>query len=142
VPSPHMGRGWESRLVYTGTRAARTSSSVLSRSVALAHSLSRSRLPFLLPTWSPRGWECVPAGKIMPAWRNFTAPASILCGPTNSVPVTIDLGTNCGRFIRLIICFLTYFLVGIVFFSHNKSANSIFQPAYQHSRMDLCMVLS
>jgi hypothetical protein len=27
--------------------------------------------------------------------------------------------------------------VGTVFFSHNKSVNSIFQPAYQHSRMGL-----
>jgi hypothetical protein len=27
-----------------------------------------------------------------------------------------------------------YFSVEIVFFSHNKSANSVFQPAYQHSR--------
>jgi hypothetical protein len=38
-------------------------------------------------------------------------------------------------FIRLIICtFQLVFSVGTVFFSHNKSANSIFQPAYQRSR--------
>jgi hypothetical protein len=30
--------------------------------------------------------------------------------------------------------FLACFLVGTVFFSHNKSANIIFQPAYQRSR--------
>jgi hypothetical protein len=30
--------------------------------------------------------------------------------------------------------FFSAFLAGTVFFSHNKSANSIFQPAYQHSR--------
>jgi hypothetical protein len=29
-----------------------------------------------------------------------------------------------------------YFSVGIVFFSYNKSANSVFQPAYQHSRTE------
>jgi hypothetical protein len=39
-------------------------------------------------------------------------------------------------FIRLIIyLFQLVFLAVIVFFSHNKSANSVFQPAYQHSRM-------
>jgi hypothetical protein len=38
-------------------------------------------------------------------------------------------------FIRLIIrLFQLIFLIGTVFFSHNKSANSVFQPAYQHSR--------
>jgi hypothetical protein len=38
-------------------------------------------------------------------------------------------------FIRLIIrLFQLIFSVGIVFFSRNKSANSIFEPAYQHSR--------
>jgi hypothetical protein len=38
-------------------------------------------------------------------------------------------------FIRLIIrLFQLVFLVGTVFFSHNKSANSVFQPAYQYSR--------
>jgi hypothetical protein len=37
-------------------------------------------------------------------------------------------------FIRLIIhTFQLIFSVGIVFFSHNKSANSVFQLAYQHS---------
>jgi hypothetical protein len=30
--------------------------------------------------------------------------------------------------------FLTFFSVRILFFSHNKSANGVFQPAYQHSR--------
>jgi hypothetical protein len=38
-------------------------------------------------------------------------------------------------FIRLIIrLFQLVFSAVIVFFSHNKSANSVFQPAYQHSR--------
>jgi hypothetical protein len=38
-------------------------------------------------------------------------------------------------FIRLIIhLFQLVFSAGIVFFSHNKSANNVFQPAYQHSR--------
>jgi hypothetical protein len=38
-------------------------------------------------------------------------------------------------FIRLIIrTFQLDFLAGTVFFSHNKSAISVFQPAYQHSR--------
>jgi hypothetical protein len=37
--------------------------------------------------------------------------------------------------IRLIIrTFQLIFSVKIVFFSHNKSVNSVFQPAYQHSR--------
>jgi hypothetical protein len=37
-------------------------------------------------------------------------------------------------FIRLIIrTFQLVFSAGTVFFSHNKSANSVFQPAYQHS---------
>jgi hypothetical protein len=27
-----------------------------------------------------------------------------------------------------------FFSAGTIFFSHNKSANSVFQPAYQHSR--------
>jgi hypothetical protein len=40
-----------------------------------------------------------------------------------------------AMFIRLIIRhFQLVFLVGTVFFSHNKSVNSIFQPGYQHSR--------
>jgi hypothetical protein len=30
--------------------------------------------------------------------------------------------------------FSAYFSVRIVFFSHNKSANSVFQPTYQHSQ--------
>jgi hypothetical protein len=39
-------------------------------------------------------------------------------------------------FIRLIIRhFQLIFSVRTVFFSHNKSVNSVFQPAYQHSRM-------
>jgi hypothetical protein len=38
-------------------------------------------------------------------------------------------------FIRLIIrLFQFIFSAGTVFSSHNKSANSVFQPAYQHSR--------
>jgi hypothetical protein len=38
-------------------------------------------------------------------------------------------------FIRLIIrLFQLVFSVGTVFFSHIKSANSVFQPAYEHSR--------
>jgi hypothetical protein len=38
-------------------------------------------------------------------------------------------------FIRLIILlFQLIFLAETVFFSHNKSANNIFQPAYQHGR--------
>jgi hypothetical protein len=38
-------------------------------------------------------------------------------------------------FIWLIICtFQLVFSAGIVFFSHNKLANSVFQPAYQRSR--------
>jgi hypothetical protein len=38
-------------------------------------------------------------------------------------------------FIRRIIClFQLIFSAGTVFFSHNKSTNSVFQPAYQHSR--------
>jgi hypothetical protein len=38
-------------------------------------------------------------------------------------------------FIRLIIrLFQFVFSAGTVFFYHNKSVNSVFQPAYQHSR--------
>jgi hypothetical protein len=38
-------------------------------------------------------------------------------------------------FIRLIIrTFELVFSAGIVFFSHNKSANSVFQPTYQQSQ--------
>jgi hypothetical protein len=38
-------------------------------------------------------------------------------------------------FIRLIIrLFQLIFSAATIFFSHNKSANSVFQPAYQHSR--------
>jgi hypothetical protein len=41
-------------------------------------------------------------------------------------------------FIRLIIrLFQLVFSAEIVFFSHNKSANSVFQPAYQYSRTAL-----
>jgi hypothetical protein len=37
--------------------------------------------------------------------------------------------------IRLIICLFQFvFSVGTIFFSHNKLANNIFQPAYQYSR--------
>jgi hypothetical protein len=43
--------------------------------------------------------------------------------------------TTMVLFIRLIIrTFQFVFSVRTVFFSHNKSANSVFQPAYQHSR--------
>jgi hypothetical protein len=38
-------------------------------------------------------------------------------------------------FIQLIIhTFQLVFSAETVFFSHNKSTNSVFQPAYQHSR--------
>jgi hypothetical protein len=38
-------------------------------------------------------------------------------------------------FIRLIIrLFQLVFSAGTIFFSHNKSTNNVFQPAYQHSR--------
>jgi hypothetical protein len=41
-----------------------------------------------------------------------------------------------AMFIRLIIrLFQLVFSARTVFFSHNKSANSVFQPAYQPSRM-------
>jgi hypothetical protein len=40
-------------------------------------------------------------------------------------------------FIRLIIrLFQLVFSAETVFFSHNKSANSVFQPVYQHSRTE------
>jgi hypothetical protein len=43
--------------------------------------------------------------------------------------------TTFALFIRLIIyTFQLVFLIGIVFFSHNKSANSVFQSAYQPNR--------
>jgi hypothetical protein len=35
---------------------------------------------------------------------------------------------------EIIRLFQFVFLAGTVFFSHNKSANSVFQPVYQHSR--------
>jgi hypothetical protein len=42
-------------------------------------------------------------------------------------------------FIRLIIrLFQLVFSAGIIFFFHNKSANSVFQPAYQHSQTGSC----
>jgi hypothetical protein len=45
-------------------------------------------------------------------------------------------------FIRLIIhTFQLVFSARTVFFSHNKSANSVFQPAYQHSRTEPCFSL-
>jgi hypothetical protein len=45
-------------------------------------------------------------------------------------------------FIRLIIrLFRFIFSAEIVFFSHNKSANSVFQPAYQHIRTGPIVVL-
>jgi hypothetical protein len=38
-------------------------------------------------------------------------------------------------FIRLIIRLIQFvFSVEIIFFSHDKSVNSVFQPAYQHSQ--------
>jgi hypothetical protein len=38
-------------------------------------------------------------------------------------------------FIRLIVhTFQLVFSAGTMFFSHNKSVNSVFQPAYQHNR--------
>jgi hypothetical protein len=47
---------------------------------------------------------------------------------------TATVGSK-ALFIRLIICtFQFVFSAEIVFFSHNKSANSVFQSAYQHSR--------
>jgi hypothetical protein len=45
--------------------------------------------------------------------------------------------TTLAPFIRLIIrLFQLVFSTETVFFSRNKSANSIFQPAYQHSRTE------
>jgi hypothetical protein len=42
-------------------------------------------------------------------------------------------------FTRFIIRFFQLiFSVEIIFFSHNKSANSVYQPAYQPSRTELC----
>jgi hypothetical protein len=42
-----------------------------------------------------------------------------------------------AMFTRLIIrLFQLIFLAGTVFFSHDKSANNVFQPAYQHSRTE------
>jgi hypothetical protein len=48
----------------------------------------------------------------------------------------ISLGVQISAlFIRLIIrTFQLVFSAGTMFFSHNKSANSVFQPTYQHSR--------
>jgi hypothetical protein len=44
-------------------------------------------------------------------------------------------------FIRLIIrTFQFVFSVGTVFFFHNKSANSVFQPTYQHNRTGMFML--
>jgi hypothetical protein len=43
--------------------------------------------------------------------------------------------TFMALFIRLIIyLFQLIFSAGTIFFSHNKSANCVFQPTYQHSR--------
>jgi hypothetical protein len=59
--------------------------------------------------------------------------------PTKAIPnatawLRVPSSTS-ALFIRLIIrLFQLVFLAGTVFFSHNKSANSVFQPAYQHSR--------
>jgi hypothetical protein len=48
---------------------------------------------------------------------------------------TTTTTTTKALFTRLIIrLFQLVFSVGTTFFSHNKSANSVFQPAYQHSR--------
>jgi hypothetical protein len=48
-----------------------------------------------------------------------------------STPQSLTL----SLFIRLIIrLFQLVFSAGTVFFSHNKSANSVFQPAYQPNR--------
>jgi hypothetical protein len=45
--------------------------------------------------------------------------------------------TTKALFIRLIIrLFQLVFSAGTIFFSHNKSANSVFQPAYQHSQTE------
>jgi hypothetical protein len=52
-----------------------------------------------------------------------------MCGVSPSQPLIKAM------FIRLIIrLFQLVFSVGAVFFSHNKSVNSVFQPDYQHSR--------
>jgi hypothetical protein len=51
--------------------------------------------------------------------------------------------TYMALFSRLIIhTFQLVFSVSIVFFSHNKSVNSIFQPAYQLSRTGSYMFMS
>jgi hypothetical protein len=43
-------------------------------------------------------------------------------------------GQSCD--LLIIHLFQLVFSVRIVFFSHNKSTNSIFQPAYQHNRTE------
>jgi hypothetical protein len=49
--------------------------------------------------------------------------------------LTLFSNKTLALFIRLIIrLFQLVFSAGTVFFSHNKSANNVFQPAYQHSR--------
>jgi hypothetical protein len=48
-----------------------------------------------------------------------------------------SLRPQLALFIQLIIrTFQLVFSAGTMFFSHNNSANSIFQPAYQHSRTE------
>jgi hypothetical protein len=53
----------------------------------------------------------------------------------NRFMLKVPIADIMALFIWLIIrLFKLIFSAGTVFFSHNKSANNIFQPAYQHSR--------
>jgi hypothetical protein len=76
---------------------------------------------------------CLDGGEIsawprqQPQVSDFVYVARIICLPGRP-PYKL-------LFIRLIIhIFQFIFLAGTVFFSHNKSANSVFHPAYRHSR--------
>jgi hypothetical protein len=57
---------------------------------------------------------------------------ALVARPHDPLPIRMIM----ALFIRLIIhLFQLVFLVGTIFFSHTKSVNNVFQPAYQHSRM-------
>jgi hypothetical protein len=66
---------------------------------------------------------------------SLDAAGCLLSGRLTFMVAVVFLRKSSAMFIRLIIrTFQLVFSVGIVFFSHNKSANSVSQPAYQHSR--------
>jgi hypothetical protein len=86
-----------------------------------------------------RVWELRPDGRRISDIQTLVVPIILFFNSIQTLLVSwfADYSTmqHMTLFIRLIIrTFQLVFLARTVFFSHNKSANSVFQSTYQHSR--------